>query len=78
MPVFELTVKPIMCKGCGICVEVCDEKCFAIRDSFNQFGHYYPEPVAMENCTGCGACAKLCPDFAITVYKVVEEKSDAA
>lgn len=70
MPSFELTVKTLVCKGCGICVEVCPEKCLEIQESYNQSGYYYPVSVAMDKCTGCGACANLCPDYCITVYKL--------
>ena len=70
MPSFEVAIKTMTCKGCGICVEVCPEGCFEIKESFNQSGYYYPEPVAQEKCTGCGACVKLCPDYAVTVYKL--------
>jgi NAD-dependent dihydropyrimidine dehydrogenase PreA subunit len=24
-------------------------------------------------CSGCGACVKLCPDFAVTVYEILEK-----
>ena len=72
MAAFEVEIKSMVCKGCGICVEVCSQNCLEIRESFNQSGYYYPEPVAIEECNGCGACAKLCPDFAVTVYKLKE------
>ncbi len=69
MAKFEVEIKQSACKGCGICVTVCPSNCLEIRESFNQAGYYYPEPVNMDDCTGCGACNKLCPDFAVTVYK---------
>jgi len=70
MAAFEVEIKPLLCKGCGICVQVCSQGCLEITESFNQSGYYYPEPVAIENCNGCAACAKLCPDFAVILYKL--------
>ncbi len=70
MAKFEVEIKDNICKGCGICVEVCKPGCLEIQESFNQAGYYFPLVVNQEDCTGCGACVKLCPDFAVTVYKL--------
>ena len=72
MSKFEVEINDGYCKGCGICVIVCNSDCLEIRENYNQSGYYYVEPVAMDNCTGCGACVKLCPEFAVSVYKYKE------
>lgn len=74
MAKFEVAIKNLVCKGCGICVEVCERNCLKIQESFNVSGYYYPEFTNGDACSGCGACSNLCPDYAVTVYKITEEQ----
>jgi len=58
------------CKGCGLCVEVCNPRVIALSKNVNGKGYQYAEPVNIEACTGCTNCAMVCPDCVITVYQL--------
>ncbi len=75
MAVFEVVIDEKRCKGCSLCVIACNQDCLGTSASFNESGYYYPGILEGKqgDCTGCGACVKLCPDFAVTVYEILEE-----
>jgi indolepyruvate ferredoxin oxidoreductase beta subunit len=58
---YVIQVEPSWCKGCGICLDVCPERCFML-DERDIAVAAHPE-----RCTGCQLCVKLCPDLAIEV-----------
>lgn len=63
-----------LCKGCGLCIEHCPQKCIEFADKFNELGYKYATYTG-EGCTGCGICFYCCPEpGAIAVYKKVREK----
>ncbi len=56
-------VDPFRCRGCGMCVEICEFHAPALKDGVS------PLPVASINkasCKGCGTCVAWCPTGAIT------------
>ncbi|MFL9825698.1 2-oxoacid:acceptor oxidoreductase family protein [Rhodoplanes sp. SY1] len=55
-----VTIDAAWCKGCGICVKLCPERCLAMDGPTA----IVKTPTA---CTGCRVCEWLCPDFAVTV-----------
>jgi 2-oxoglutarate ferredoxin oxidoreductase subunit delta len=55
------------CKGCRICIEVCQAEVLGTSDAANRAGHHPPCILNMDACTFCGLCEMLCPDFAIFV-----------
>ncbi|MCX7704104.1 MAG: 4Fe-4S dicluster domain-containing protein, partial [Planctomycetota bacterium] len=61
-------------KGCGLCIDVCPNKCLAFSKQLNLRGVSPPEVISPQNCTGCAFCALMCPDWAITVYRILKEK----
>jgi len=65
----RIIVNETMCKGCGLCVEVCPQKVIALSPSRINMKGYHPAEQAKEGCTGCGICAIMCPDVVITVYR---------
>jgi 2-oxoglutarate ferredoxin oxidoreductase subunit delta len=73
MAEYQVVIEDKRCKGCAICVQVCNKDCIEISESFNQGGYFYPAIRPDQECTGCGACVKLCPDFAVTVFEVLDE-----
>ncbi len=65
--VVEIDVDTFLCKGCGICVEMCPRKVFEWSKELSEKGVHYPIPVHAEKCVKCKLCELLCPDFAIAV-----------
>lgn len=53
------------CKGCGVCVEVCQTSVLAMSGKANIHGYNYPVAENPTQCLLCGMCEMFCPDFAI-------------
>ena len=71
---FKVTVDEEHCKGCLLCVHVCDSRGGRIlRASDKKTALGGTKPVVDGDCIGCRWCERYCPDFAI----IVEEKTDA-
>lgn len=66
----EIAIQRKWCKSCGICVEFCPKKVFAVGE--------LNEPIisTTDACTGCRLCELRCPEFAIIITEV-KEKSHA-
>ncbi len=64
---------PDLCKGCGICIDVCPVKMLEYSPEYNEKGYRIPRiRDGMDNkCIGCRLCERYCPDFAVYV-EVVE------
>ncbi len=60
---------PELCKGCGICIDVCPVKMLEFSPEFNEKGYHYPRiKDGMEDrCIGCRLCERYCPDLAVYV-----------
>jgi len=67
----EVYVIENRCKGCGVCIEVCQADVLEESSDVNSQGYNYPVVKNSEACLGCGMCEMLCPDFAIYI-RVVE------
>jgi 2-oxoglutarate ferredoxin oxidoreductase subunit delta len=60
-----------ICKGCGLCIDVCPKHIIQFSDKLNVKG-YHSATVTEEDmhaCIGCTFCAMMCPDVAIAVSK---------
>ncbi|MBN1901330.1 4Fe-4S dicluster domain-containing protein [Candidatus Sumerlaeota bacterium] len=71
-----VTIKQDLCKGCGLCVEVCPRHLIAIdKTRINKKGYHparYDDP---ENaCLCCANCALVCPDVAIEIVCEIKDK----
>lgn len=67
-----ITISEEICKGCGICVELCQFKVLTmITDDHSN--KPFPRVENIGECVGCGLCEMYCPDFAITVVRQIEE-----
>lgn len=63
---YSVEVDEGLCKGCGLCVDICPAEVFSMDNS-------YAIADSPERCLGCGRCELFCPDMAITVKSVVDE-----
>ena len=78
MPKGEIVINEALCKGCGYCVKFCSRGCIEITgEKFSPQGYLLPSFTNPDRCNACCVCAWMCPDFAIEVYKYVEEEAKA-
>ena len=59
----------IACKGCGTCIEACDQRALSVDvskadESQGKKGHAV---VDYDKCILCGYCAEACPQFALRI-----------
>lgn len=62
----EWRLRKDLCKGCGLCIEVCESGALEFSSELGPYGSYVVQP-SEADCTGCGQCADICPDGAITL-----------
>ncbi len=62
---YTIAVDEKLCKGCGICVEICPRKALVMNGISRETG--YPNPRLVGECVGCRLCMWFCPDQAIVV-----------
>ena len=69
--VYSFTVYNKLCTGCGICEDVCPQKCISI---IRVDGENRPN-VNTSNCLGdkCGKCLKVCPGTGIDLIRLSKE-----
>lgn len=67
LPVYRVIVDEGLCKGCGICVEICPRRVLVLGGISPGTG--YRNPVIRGDCVGCRLCMWFCPDQAIVVVK---------
>lgn len=62
MSVFTAAVDEHLCRGCGLCEEICGYR--AVRVLYRGNGVFTAQ-VDEDMCRGCGACVAVCPSSAI-------------
>ena len=67
-----LVIDTEKCKGCGVCITGCPNKCIALSKPVNGKGYNYLEVIDENACVGCANCAVICPDGVIEVYRAKE------
>ena len=66
----KVTFNADLCKGCGLCTDVCPVGILELDPDVITAKGYHPAHCTDENkCTGCATCATMCPDVAITVER---------
>ena len=66
----RVTFKDELCKGCGLCENVCPKKIIILSENELNAKGYHPARIANQKlCIGCAFCAMMCPDCVITVEK---------
>jgi 2-oxoglutarate ferredoxin oxidoreductase subunit delta len=63
----EVFVLKERCKGCGICVAVCQTEVLELSKEKNRQCYRHPVVINADQCLNCGLCEMFCPDFAIWV-----------
>lgn len=58
--VSTLKMDSVKCTGCGMCIEVCPHRVFALNNG-------KAEIIDQDSCMECGACVKNCPFNALEV-----------
>ena len=72
-----ITVVPVYCKGCTLCVEVCPTGTLLLEDNIESKFGVSVRVDAEDHCIGCKMCEFRCPDFAIFVnYENDAENED--
>ncbi len=62
------TVFPGLCKGCGLCLQKCPQKCLSWSDILGVYGTLTVQNDS-SRCITCGICQKVCPDCALLVER---------
>lgn len=58
---------PYLCKGCGLCIEICPVKAlYWSKQDINFLGKFMPH-VDIDKCIACKKCQHICPECAIKV-----------
>ncbi|MGA2463213.1 MAG: 4Fe-4S binding protein [Thermodesulfobacteriota bacterium] len=74
----EIVIDEKYCKGCGYCQVFCLLGCIVIAgEKVSPEGYLLPTFRDREKCKGCGICVQMCPEFAIGVYQIKTEQSQA-
>ena len=63
----EINIIEERCKGCNICIEVCQADVLDIAEEPNPNGYNLPCVKNANDCNICGLCEMFCPDFAIQI-----------
>ena len=65
----RLVINEELCKGCGLCYEVCPKKILVKGDHLNSKGFHPVVCIDYDSCISCANCYRRCPDTVFTVYK---------
>ncbi|MDP8011195.1 MAG: 4Fe-4S binding protein [Thermoplasmata archaeon] len=67
MKALEIKIDKNLCKGCGICIDVCPKNTLESSNEVNEYALFYPRVRNLDSCIVCRLCELYCPDFAIEV-----------
>ncbi len=73
----KITLVPLYCKGCGLCVDICPTGTLQLEDDPRNKWGISVKIDAPDYCIGCKMCESQCPDFAIFVNYEDEKKEGA-
>jgi 2-oxoglutarate ferredoxin oxidoreductase subunit delta len=70
----KVTFRAELCKGCGLCIDVCPKKIIVFAPvKLNSKGFHPAQMLDDEaiKCIACAMCATMCPDCVIKVEKEI-------
>ncbi len=71
----SISIRPDLCKACGLCLVVCPVHCIEFSASVNRLG-YWPAHYTGQGCTACSVCFYVCPEpGAIAVFRTEKEQN---
>ena len=70
MAAFRKEIDLALCKGCGICIDICPKTVYD-RDPLGK-----PIMERNDDCTYCKQCLLHCPDFAIEFIPLKEGEAN--
>jgi len=73
----KLTLVPLYCKGCGLCVHICPTGTLQLVDAPKNKWGISVVAEAENYCIACKMCEYQCPDFAIFV-NYEQDKNEGA
>ncbi len=66
----EVKILDKYCKGCGLCVSVCEIGKLEMNNHPNKRGVETPRCALDIQCTACLKCTAVCPGAAIEIYRI--------
>jgi len=66
---FKIYIDEDFCKGCNICVKLCNLNVFDNSPKINNKGFYVPIPVRIQDCNGCQICELSCPELSLILIE---------
>ncbi len=74
---FEVVILDRYCKGCRLCVNVCETGKIEIDPLPNERGIQPACVVSQKHCSGCLKCTAICPEASIEIYRLETDEQDA-
>ena len=65
----KISIDRKWCKGCGLCISVCNKNVLQFGDERGDPGYIMPQVISPEECIGCCLCERICPDLCVEVEK---------
>lgn len=72
----RIVVNQKLCKGCGLCVEICSKHVLELTRELNNKGYPLAFPAAIDACVACHQCEYVCPELCIDVVEDDEEEEE--